>query len=316
MTGGDGSDRFVYLTGDQGENLETRIYNFVGKNDGLVDHEAFEFIVDPASDAEGLNSFAGADGSGTLGFASNAEALAADYTAIAAADGSRWATVDPPSNAGQHSNFLARFKVDEDPADVREINVRIDAVQPNIDNADPGDVGDEAWMGIYNHATGEWETLEATLIDPASAGHSYRGTVSGNAEDYIGADGFVSVVLYNEDAGDPLEIDYAEISVTYVNGDPTVDTITDFEQGAGGDVLEVGDLLPDGISTDAADLTEYLRFDSDGSDTVVHIDHDGGAVFQATQDIVLEGVDLTQGGSLNNQQIIQSLMDQGNLDVS
>ncbi len=93
----------------------------------------------------------------------------------------------------------------------------------------------------------------------------------------------------------------------------TTDTILDFTQGIGGDILDLADILT-GESLDAATLDAYLDVSSDGSDTTISIDVDGDGS-GANMDIVLAGVDLTLLGA-NDQQIIQQLIDDGNIQTS
>ena len=102
---------------------------------------------------------------------------------------------------------------------------------------------------------------------------------------------------------------------------PAVDRIADFNLtaavGAGGDVLDLRDLLQgeyhDG--SDPGNLTQYLHFETRAEGTVIHINPKGDGA-ATTQQIVLEGVDLSQGGVLaGNTQIIQNLLQQGKLLV-
>ncbi|MYM61736.1 type I secretion C-terminal target domain-containing protein, partial [Pseudomaricurvus sp. HS19] len=91
-----------------------------------------------------------------------------------------------------------------------------------------------------------------------------------------------------------------------------VDTITDFQTGVGGDVLNFADLLQ-GETADAATLDSYLDFSSDGTNTTITIDADGSGAGTDTQSVVLANVDF---GALSDQQIIQQLLDDSNLQVS
>ena len=94
---------------------------------------------------------------------------------------------------------------------------------------------------------------------------------------------------------------------------PADDTITDFISGVGGDVLDLSNLLQ---GEESGSLTDYLHFQSDGNGgTDVQIDADGGGVFETVQNIGLDGIDLTVGGTLTDQDIINSLLATGNLIV-
>lgn len=102
---------------------------------------------------------------------------------------------------------------------------------------------------------------------------------------------------------------------------PAIDTIEDFTLGVGGDVLNLDDLLPDGLpatggaSPGTDSLDDFIPFTSNGSDTVVGVDLDGGA-FAPHQIILLEGIgDLTLGGTLGNAAILANLIAAGNLVV-
>ncbi|MEZ4483666.1 MAG: type I secretion C-terminal target domain-containing protein, partial [Syntrophotaleaceae bacterium] len=92
---------------------------------------------------------------------------------------------------------------------------------------------------------------------------------------------------------------------------PAIDTVTDFSTGDG-DRLDLSDLLQD---EDSGNLEQYLHFEQQGSDTVVHISHDGSFTaddYHATdQVIVLEGMDLSSHGS--DAAIIEFLRTNGHL---
>jgi T1SS-143 domain-containing protein len=93
-------------------------------------------------------------------------------------------------------------------------------------------------------------------------------------------------------------------------GTPAVDIITDW--ATGNNVLDLGDLLQ-GESATAVNLDSYLDFDYDGADTAISVKPDGSS--DVTQQIVLQGIDLTAGNTLADQQIIQTLLDQSKLNV-
>ena len=97
---------------------------------------------------------------------------------------------------------------------------------------------------------------------------------------------------------------------------PAVDTIKDFSLGKpadGGDVLDLKDLL---VGEKDGTLTQYLNFHKEGNNTVIDVNTQGKLGSQgADQKIVLENIDLTQGGQLNNQAIINDLLQKGKLNV-
>ncbi|OZI50367.1 hypothetical protein CAL25_12260 [Bordetella genomosp. 5] len=97
---------------------------------------------------------------------------------------------------------------------------------------------------------------------------------------------------------------------------PAVDVIKDFSTAKpadGGDILDLKDLL---IGEKDGTLTQYLNFQKDGNNTVININTQGQIGQGADQKIVLENVDLTQNGTLDNQAIINDLLQKGKLDVN
>lgn len=107
-------------------------------------------------------------------------------------------------------------------------------------------------------------------------------------------------------------------------GSPSVDTITDFNfasVSADGDVIDLSDLLvrEGGIGTNPGNLTNYLHFEWDGINTIIHISSNGQYLggFDANetdQQIVVDGVNLLESMS-NDYDIIAKLLRQGNLRV-
>jgi hypothetical protein len=111
-----------------------------------------------------------------------------------------------------------------------------------------------------------------------------------------------------------------------VNGSPTTDTITDFNNAAvssGGDVLDLRDLLQGETALGSAtgNLTSYLHFAVSGGNTTIQISSSGGfsGGFNPgaiDQSITLQGVDLSSSGAFNtDQQIIQDLLNKSKLVV-
>jgi len=88
----------------------------------------------------------------------------------------------------------------------------------------------------------------------------------------------------------------------------SADTVTDFTVGAGGDVLDISDIL-DGLGVTVTDATvgAYLKISNDGANTTISIDVDGGGAGTTNVTVAtLQGVALTQadlGNLLTNGQI-------------
>ena len=114
----------------------------------------------------------------------------------------------------------------------------------------------------------------------------------------------------------------------WVAGDEGIgatDTVTDFNQSSGsydpseGDILDLSDLLV-GLDSSGMTLAEaldasFLTITSDGTDTSIVADVDGAAEGTTTQTIVLQGVDLTNGGEFSSAEVIESLISNNNLVV-
>ncbi|ADP15551.1 hemolysin-type calcium-binding repeat family protein 3 [Achromobacter xylosoxidans A8] len=102
-------------------------------------------------------------------------------------------------------------------------------------------------------------------------------------------------------------------------GAPAVDTIKDFSDATianGGDILDLKDLL---VGEKDGNLSQYLNFKQDpanSNNTLVEINTQGKLGTQgADQKIVLENVDLTHNGQMDNQAIITDLLQKGKLNV-
>ncbi|WP_254204035.1 retention module-containing protein [Aeromonas sp. FDAARGOS 1410] len=94
------------------------------------------------------------------------------------------------------------------------------------------------------------------------------------------------------------------------------DVIKDFTTGTGGDVLDISELLS-GEHANKTSLDAYLTFTTGpgtGKSTLT-IDLDGSGSGSTTHVIQFDNIDLTLGGTRNDQTIIEDLLNQGNLKV-
>ncbi|MFV1873693.1 MAG: immunoglobulin-like domain-containing protein [Oleiphilus sp.] len=159
-----------------------------------------------------------------------------------------------------------------------------------------GGAGDDSLSGDKGSDTLFGGTGDDSLMGGAGIDLLYGGEGNDSLEGGAGSDTFV---WQNGDAG------------TILN--PTLDTISDFSAAAGGDKLDLSNLLQ---GEDSGSLTEYLHFDSDGhGGTMVSVDVDGGGSFETSQQINLVNVDLTAGGTLSDQDIINNLLANENIIV-
>jgi Ca2+-binding RTX toxin-like protein len=93
-----------------------------------------------------------------------------------------------------------------------------------------------------------------------------------------------------------------------------IDVVTDFTKGAGGDALDIKDLLTgDTPATLVSGGFMSLSF-ADG-DTTITVDSNGSTAGGTTQTIVLQGVDLSVGGTISPAEIVTQLLADGNLQT-
>jgi Ca2+-binding RTX toxin-like protein len=169
-----------------------------------------------------------------------------------------------------------------------------------------GDGNDQVYGGSGD------DRLEGGAGDDLLTGGAGNDVLFGDAgEDrLIGGSGNDSLI-----GGDGIDIFALESGDEGTIGTPAVDTIADFTLGVGGDVLDLSDMLQ---GEDLASLDGFLNFSYDGlsGDTTISIDVDGSSgTFESAQEIVLSGVDLSANGTLNDQQILDNLLNNGNLIV-
>jgi Ca2+-binding RTX toxin-like protein len=156
-------------------------------------------------------------------------------------------------------------------------------------------------------------------IDELRGGGGNDNLVGGNGADLL-VGGAGNDTLNGGTASDVLRWEFSDRGTP---GSPALDTVAGFDNGAvaaGGDVLDLRDLLQGeslagGV---AGNLTNYLHFAASGADTVIQVSANGGfsSGFSAgaiDQTILLQGVNLTAGGTLSDQQVLQDLLARGKL---
>ena len=155
-------------------------------------------------------------------------------------------------------------------------------------------------------------TLTGTANDDALGGGTGSDTLSGSALNDILTGGQGDDILVGGQGNDILTGGLGADTFKWNSGDGAGtginDKITDFNI-AQHDVLDLASLLT-GEHANAGSLDSFLTFAKSGSDTVITVHADGLAATN-TQTITLQGLDLVTGHT--NQQIIQSLLDGGNL---
>jgi Ca2+-binding RTX toxin-like protein len=96
---------------------------------------------------------------------------------------------------------------------------------------------------------------------------------------------------------------------------PATDTITGFIKGVGGDVLDLSSLLQ-GENSGNIETGGFLTSATYASgNTTLVFDTNGSVSGGDTQTIVIQGVDLTNGGLYNNSQVLHQLLLDGNLKI-
>ncbi len=182
------------------------------------------------------------------------------------------------------------------------------------DSLSVGDVLSEEFTYSVTDSDGDTTAATLTINIGGDTGSDLTGTdgldhlIGGAGDDtLLGMEG--NDILTGGAGSDIFVFDNAESDA--------VDTITDFSATAGGDILDISDLLE---NETAENLTDYLHFeqgdfDGDGAvdDTLISIDSDGGEVFESTQSILLQDTYLSAGGTLSDQDIINTLLTNHNL---
>ncbi|MGU5556372.1 retention module-containing protein [Aeromonas caviae] len=189
----------------------------------------------------------------------------------------------------------------------------------SLDNILSGGAGDDLLIGAGGKdtlvgGTGN-DQLDGGSGNDTLLGESGNDTLTGGLGNDILLGGDGNDLLIGGTGSDTLTGGAGKDTFKWMAGDAGgTDTIKDFTTGANGDVLDLSELLS-GEHADASTLDHYLTFASgpgSGKSTLT-IDLDGAGSGTTTHTILFDNVDLTAGKS--NLQVIQDLLDQGNLKV-
>ncbi|WP_321150166.1 type I secretion C-terminal target domain-containing protein, partial [Aeromonas jandaei] len=152
------------------------------------------------------------------------------------------------------------------------------------------------------------ETLNGNGGNDILFGNGGKDTLNGGVGDDILVGGSGSDTLTGGSGSDTFKWGAGDVGGT--------DVIKDFTTGTGGDVLDISELLS-GEHANKTSLDAYLTFTTGpgtGKSTLT-IDLDGSGSGSTTHVIQFDNIDLTLGGTRNDQTIIEDLLNQGNLKV-
>ncbi len=191
----------------------------------------------------------------------------------------------------------------------------------------------QAGAGIQDFSDSGATTAASTLASPHIMGSDFGDTLTGDAGNNVLSGGLGDDTLTGGAGNDTLFGGAgADILVGGLGADtfkwslgdqgstgtPARDVVTDFTVGAGGDVLDLRDLLQ-GEST--ANLGQFLQFGVESSKLVLSVDHDGGGSFAATQKIVFDNFTSQSalasalGSASDDAAILSKMIELGNLKI-
>ena len=202
-----------------------------------------------------------------------------------------------------------------------EFNAHIDetiflTLGTNFNNGDqtPAITGDSGDDIIYTLSSGNG-TNQRDVVNAGSGndqvfGQGGKDTLRGQVGADVLSGGGGTDILIGGEGIDVLTGGADSDVFRFESGDlGSVDTITDFSSatiGAGGDVLDISDLLVGAPSLNSGNVSSYLQIQVSGGNSIVSIDRDGTGSSHGFQDLVL-----LQGVTGLN---LTTLLSNGNID--
>ncbi|MES0885308.1 DUF5801 repeats-in-toxin domain-containing protein, partial [Roseibium sp. SCP14] len=269
----------------------TKTYDFDGVTRGTNDHFAYSFEFDPPGNYSGLADLTAAVGIGGPGSPSAVEATNGDYQDIAEVGNGDWDLPDPgDGNDNDHAVFWAQFQIDEDAANIVELNVSID-----VNSSGSGLVGNGSDLGIWNYSSSQWVQL-----DGSAGGGGWSGSITSNIADYLDpSTNQLTVAFVNSTDDRFYGVDYVSVEVVYDEASFTSGSF-DYEVTDGNGFNDTANVTITGVDSTTVTGTgenEVLI----GNDSSSTLDGAGGndyLVGGASADTLIggEGEDVLAGG--------------------
>ncbi len=264
-----------------------------------------------------------------------------DYVSVATLDGSRHTLRIDIEGSNHAPQIHSAFSPNSDPVMPNGFNIDLSTASSatgklGILDPDFGESHFQAQNGItsqYGHASidsaGNWHyTLDTSnsKVSALSDGEVLRDFVRVHSADNTSYDLIITVHGSDQPAylqtstalfdaqDDQLLLqqsehtDSSELYIWQPDTPHSVEHISNFHPGSGGDTLVLSELLLD----DAGNPEANLHFEFDGQHTTIEL---ASGVDGSAQQLVLDHTDLSQFGS-SDAEIIHNLIQQGNLDIA
>ena len=265
--------------------------------------------------------------------------ITANSDAVASIEAVSYATITNSTAAAIAPELISYTLTDTD-GDTSSSTLTLRAITNSIsgdaaDNTLPGNGAND----LINGGAGN-DTIDGGAGNDLLVGDTGNDSLIGGSGDDVLRGGVGNDTLLGGDGNDVLaggsgndilnggngsDVFVWSLSDKGATGTPAVDTIQVFDNataGAGGDVLDLRDLIQgeSHAALTTGNLLNYLHFETSGGNTTVQISSGGGFVsgYNAAyvdQSIILQGHDLTSGGTQNDQAIIQTLLNNNKLIV-